>query len=168
MGKRKRHAAIDSKVCYPCVKCAKECSTNCICCSICQQWIHADCVPMSSQNMKTTWAFYCTGCCFSDGTFDFQKSLNRYELFYYLIPVNNINNIYRSQFKKKPNLSMHYNCDTLCLSCGTLCLPCGILCLPCGTLCLPCGTLCLPCGTSCLPCGTFCLPCGTLYLPCGT
>ena len=73
MGKRKRNIEAAEKMPdFPCIKCKEEYAINCICCS--------------RQSLKKTWSgrdlkFYCSDCCFTDGKFDFHRSLQRYGIF---------------------------------------------------------------------------------------
>lgn len=76
------HSAIIMAGCYPCIQCKKQCHNDTIQCSKCNRWVHNNCVPMSSVQLKT-WAqpllkFLCRECCFKDNEFDFLKALERY------------------------------------------------------------------------------------------
>ena len=67
------------KVSFPCTVCAKQCKTKCIECSTCEQWVHTDCVPMSSTLLKK-WTeddinFHCPTCIYPGNKFDFYKCL---------------------------------------------------------------------------------------------
>ena len=66
---------------YPCLHCKQNCETETIQCSKCNGWVHCQCVPMNSSQLKA-WSqehllFLCRNCCFTNDAFDAEKSLKR-------------------------------------------------------------------------------------------
>ena len=53
---------------YPCVKCQKQCLSNCIQCKNCKKWTHFSCLAIVSKDVQHMWTrselnFYCLHCC---------------------------------------------------------------------------------------------------------
>ena len=68
---------------YPCGLCGENAEEDVIECSLCNEWIHRQCIPLSCKQMmeykSKCLQFYCKSCSFETGSFTFRKSLERYE-----------------------------------------------------------------------------------------
>ena len=67
---------------YPCIKCKSQCENDVIECSVCLNWIHRKCVPMSCATIiewkSKSLEFICLNCSHANGHYDFEAALQRY------------------------------------------------------------------------------------------
>ena len=67
---------------YPCGLCASSCISDCICCDICNKWLHFSCEKLSATHLHILNGqkaqYICSSCCNTKtGSFDFNASLRR-------------------------------------------------------------------------------------------
>ena len=68
---------------YPCDDCGKNCVRARIACQRCDQWFHIRCQKNSKSQLvsltATCFDFFCFGCTYENGVFDYKRSLDRLE-----------------------------------------------------------------------------------------
>ena len=68
---------------YACGLCGENAEEDVIECSLCNEWIYRQCIPLYCKQMmeykSKCLQFYCKFCSFVIGSFNFRKSLEMYE-----------------------------------------------------------------------------------------